>query len=58
MSDDIRDLAITTERLCDSLRNLRRENPELFFGQPVEKLYQNLEGALNEFYRAKTEEEK
>jgi hypothetical protein len=58
MSSDIRDLSITTERLCDSLRDLRRENPECFFGQPVEKLYRSLEAALDDFYRAKAEEDK
>lgn len=45
------------ERLCLSLRDLRRENPEKYFDLPVEKLYQSLEDALDCFYRSRLKEE-
>lgn len=53
--EDIPHLCIVIERLCDSLRNLRRENPNSFFGHPVERLYDSLEAALSSFYHSKVE---
>lgn len=55
--ESIKGLSIVIERLLDSLRNLRREHPELFFGQPVEGLYTSLEAALASFYRSRVSEE-
>lgn len=52
---DIEGLAVVIERLCQSLRDLRREHPESFFGAPVERLYDSLEAALSHFYRARVE---
>ena len=51
------DLCEMVERLCESLRELRRETPEKFFGQPVEALYERLEAALACFYKARVSEE-
>ena len=56
--ESIKGLSIVIERLCDSLRNLRREDPDKFFGQPVERLYDSLEAALGSFYRAAVSEER
>lgn len=53
MDPDIPPLCESIERLCDSLRSLRRENPQLFFDHPVEGLLRRLESALESFYRAK-----
>lgn len=53
--DDIEGLPPVIERLCNSLRELRRDNPKSFFGHPVEGLYDSLEAALADFYRAKVE---
>jgi hypothetical protein len=47
------DLVAATEELCQALRDLRRDNPELFFGQPLERLYDRLESALASYYREK-----
>lgn len=53
LSGDHPMLCNVIEHLCDSLRKVRRENPEGFFGRPMETLYERLEAALSSFYRAK-----
>lgn len=52
---EIEGLCEVIERLCSSLRELRAENPDKFFGRPVENLYKSLEAALDSFYRSKVE---
>jgi hypothetical protein len=53
LTGDHPNLCEVIERLCDSLRDVRRSKPETFFGRPVETLYNRLEAALSSFYRAK-----
>lgn len=51
------EIVTAVEDLCDSLRELRRDEPEKFYGHPVEDLYKSLENALWDFYRSKMEQD-
>lgn len=53
--DSVGGLVDVVERLCSSLRELRAQAPESFFGQPVERLYDSLEAALACFHRSRVE---
>jgi hypothetical protein len=46
-------LSLIIEHLCDHLRELRRENPDHYFGTPYENLYRSLDAGLDSFYHAK-----
>lgn len=53
--NEVEGLTPVIERLCSSLRELRREHPKQFFGRPVERLYDSLDAALGSFYRSQVE---
>lgn len=49
----MKDFVIATEELATTLRMIRRDNPELFYDLPAERLYRSIEDALDAYHRSR-----